>query len=70
MPERRIHVFTGRRVESFASLLPGAAKDDNRHTEQGDSGSSQVEDGELLAVHDPQPYEGRCHVYTTIDSIG
>ena len=40
-------------IESFALLFPGPAKDDNRHTEHGDSGSSPVKDGELLAVHDP-----------------
>ena len=56
-------------IESFALLLRGPAKDDNRHTKQGDSGSSPVEDGELLAVHDLQPDEGRCHVYTAIGSI-
>ncbi len=56
-------------MESFVSLFWSPAKDDNRHTKHGDSGSSPVEDGELLAVHDPQPDEGRCHVHTAIGSI-
>jgi len=56
-------------LDSFVSFLWGPAKDNHRHTKQGDSGSSPVEDGELLAIHDPQPEEGRCHVYTAIGSI-
>ena len=56
-------------VESFVLLLRGPAKDDNRHTEHGNSGSSPVEDGEFLAVHDLQPDEGRRYVYTAIGRI-
>ena len=69
MHEWRIDVLAGRGVESFASLLRGPAKDDNPHAEQGDSRSSPVEDGELLAVHDLQPDEGRGHVDTAIGRV-
>ena len=40
-------------IKAFVLLLWGPAKDDNRHAEHGDYGYSPVEDGELLAVHDP-----------------
>jgi hypothetical protein len=53
-------------IESFVLLLRAPAKDDNGHTKHGDSGPSPVEDGELLAIYNLQPDEGRCHVDTTI----
>ena len=69
MHERRIHGLTGWGIESFASFLRGPAKDDNPHTEQGDSGSGPVEGGKSLAVHDFQPDEGRRHIDTAIGRV-
>ncbi len=59
----------GRGIESFGLLLRGPGKYDHRHTKQGDSGSSPVEDGEILAIHDLQPDEGRGYIDTAIGRV-
>ena len=61
--------MTGWGIESFVLILRGPAQNDHPHTEQGDSGSSPVEGGEFLAVHDFQPDEGRGHIDTAIGRV-